>query len=484
MAAPPQQQTTPNDHHYFEWSTTKQQKIVEQSLKVVPIGVNQQQLSTNNTNTNNSTNMVHNHPHLHNHPLMTHTHRRHFYQHFEEKRSLEDSKQKQNKTSTGLVPSTMNNSPNLSPSSTNCTTGGHVRKKQKTNTNGIGSASSTSSLNTSNDDHSQSQTCYPFQAELTQKIDIECGSSTNGSGQIAHTPTHHFTLSTVINVSVNGQTPQQQQQQQQQKSLDILSPLSSSLSQQQCPPTSSDQQDFLVHPTSSSPSVLSTSSPSTASPSTIAINSTNNNNNNNNSISNLISSTSPSTNLLSQSPSLLSSSSSLSSTSAPLIPFSELNFSSYIKDLDLLTFDTFILPSCPNPQDYLTIDGLLAFLNTTSTLFLLSDNNNNTLSIQKSVDYNKRYQQPQQPQMMTRSDPLTMRQTTPYLPNSSQQYPDAYRMQQPQQMYNYPTRPQQFEQPNRYYPQRYPSTMMTPYSSYPSYPYSSHNQVRSIFFAQ
>ena len=346
------------------------------------------------------------------------------------------------------------------------------------------SASSTSSLNTSNDDHSQSQTCYPFQAELTQKIDIECGSSTNGSGQIAHTPTHHFTLSTVINVSVNGQTPQQQQQQQQQKSLDILSPLSSSLSQQQCPPTSSDQQDFLVHPTSSSPSVLSTSSPSTASPSTIAINSTNNNNNNNNSISNLISSTSPSTNLLSQSPSLLSSSSSLSSTSAPLIPFSELNFSSYIKDLDLLTFDTFILPSCPNPQDYLTIDGLLAFLNTTSTLFLLSDNNNNTLSIQKSVDYNKRYQQPQQPQMMTRSDPLTMRQTTPYLPNSSQQYPDAYRMQQPQQMYNYPTRPQQFEQPNRYYPQRYPSTMMTPYSSYPSYPYSSHNQVRSIFFAQ
>ena len=38
-------------------------------------------------------------------------------------------------------------------------------------------------------------------------------------GQTAHTPTHHFTLSTVINVSVNGQT---------QKSLDILpSPLKS-----------------------------------------------------------------------------------------------------------------------------------------------------------------------------------------------------------------------------------------------------------------
>ncbi len=157
MAAPPQQQTTPSDHHYFEWSTTKQQKLVEQSLKVVPIGVNQQQISTNNnTNTNNTTNMVHNHPHLHNHPLMTHTHRRHYYQHFEEKRSLEDSKQKQNKTTSGIVPSTMTHSPTLSPSSTNCNNSGHVRKKQKINTNGIGSTSSTSSLNTS-DDHTQSQ---------------------------------------------------------------------------------------------------------------------------------------------------------------------------------------------------------------------------------------------------------------------------------------------------------------------------------------
>ena len=161
MAAPPQQQTTPSDHHYFEWSTTKQQKLVEQSLKVVPIGVNQQQISTNNTSihntsTNNTTNMVHNHPHLHNHPLMTHTHRRHYYQHFEEKRSFEDSKQKQNKTTSGIAPSTMSNPANLSPSSTNCNTSGHIRKKQKTNINGIGSASSTSSLNTS-DDHIQSQ---------------------------------------------------------------------------------------------------------------------------------------------------------------------------------------------------------------------------------------------------------------------------------------------------------------------------------------
>ena len=156
MAAPPQQQTTPSDHHYFEWSATKQQKLVEQSLKVVPIGVNPQQISTNNTNTTNTTNMVHNHPHLHPHPLMTHTHRRHFYQHFEEKRSLEDSKQKQNKATPGLVPSTMTTSPSLSPSSANCNSSGHVRKRQKTNTNGIGSASSTSSLNTS-DDHAQSQ---------------------------------------------------------------------------------------------------------------------------------------------------------------------------------------------------------------------------------------------------------------------------------------------------------------------------------------
>ncbi|CAF3380529.1 unnamed protein product [Rotaria socialis] len=479
MAAPPQQQTTPSDHHYFEWATTKQQKLVEQSLKVVPIAVNQQQISANNTNANNTANMVHNHPHLHNHPLMTHTHRRHYYQHFEEKRSLEDSKQKQNKTTSGIVPSTMANSPSLSPSSTNCTSSGHVRKRQKTNTNGISSTSSTSSLNTS-DDHTQSQTCYPFQAELTQKIDIECGGGgSNGSGQKAHTPTHHFTLSTVINVSVNGQTSQQQ------KPLDILpSPSSSSLSQQQCPLPSNDQQEFLVHPcSSSSPSILSTSSPSTASPST-TINSTNlnnnnttinNNNNNNNSsnnsnnpISNLITSTSPSTNLLSQSPSILPSPSSAIS----FIPFSELNFLSYIKDLDLTTFDSFALPTCPNPQDYLTFDGLITFLNSLNTGCLVSDNNNNNnnLSIQKTIEYNKRYQQ----QMIPRSDSLSLRQT-PYLPNTTQQYSDTYRMQQQQQVYNYSTRPTHFEQPNRYYPNRYPS-MISPYSSYPSYSYPSHNQ--------
>lgn len=84
----------------------------------------------------------------------------------------------------------------------------------------------------------------------------------------------------------------------------------------------------------------------------------------------------------------------------------------------------------------------------------------------------KRYQQ----QMMTRSDSLAMRQT-PYLPNTNPQYSDAYRMpqqqQQQQQMYNYPTRPQHFEQSNCYYSNRYPS-MMTPYSSYP---YSAPNQV-------
>jgi hypothetical protein len=38
------------------------------------------------------------------------------------------------------------------------------------------------------------------------------------------------------------------------------------------------------------------------------------------------------------------------------------NLSLYLKDIDLSTLDTFILPSCPNPQDYLTVDGLLTFL--------------------------------------------------------------------------------------------------------------------------
>lgn len=161
MAVPPQQQTTPTDHHYFEWSASSQQKLVEQSLKVVPIGLNQPQLIANNVHTNNTTNMAHNHPHLHNHPLMTHTHRRQYYQHFEEKRSFEDSKQKPNKPGSGMTPPNANNPISLSPSPTpnNFNSTGHVRKKQKTNTNGIGSSSSTSSLNTS-DDHSQSQVRY------------------------------------------------------------------------------------------------------------------------------------------------------------------------------------------------------------------------------------------------------------------------------------------------------------------------------------
>lgn len=45
-----------------------------------------------------------------------------------------------------------------------------------------------------------------------------------------------------------------------------------------------------------------------------------------------------------------------------LIPYSDFNLSLYLKDLDLNTLDHFPLPSCPNPQDYLTVDGLLTFL--------------------------------------------------------------------------------------------------------------------------
>ena len=304
---------------------------------------------------------------------------------------------------------------------------------------------------------------------MTQKIDIECGGvgtsgSGNSNGQKAHTPTHHFTLSTVINVSVNGQTSQQQSQQQ--KPLDILSsPSSSSVSQQQCSSITNDQHDILVHPSSSSsPSVLSTSSPSTMSPSiSTTINSTNHSNTN--PVSNLISSTSPSANLLSQSSYVSPSSSSFSLS---LMSFSDFNLSLYIKDLDLTTFDGLILPTCPSPQDYSTVDGLITFLNTLNTSFPVSDNNNNNLSIQKSIEYNKRYQQ----QIMTRSDSLTLKQTS-YVPTTNQQYSDVYRMQQ-QQMYNYSTRPQHFETHNRYYPNRYPSMI----SSYPSYPYPSHNQVK------
>ena len=49
-------------------------------------------------------------------------------------------------------------------------------------------------------------------------------------------------------------------------------------------------------------------------------------------------------------------------SSSTLIPYSDLNLSLYLKDIDLTTLDAFILPSCPNPQDYLTVDGLLTFL--------------------------------------------------------------------------------------------------------------------------
>jgi hypothetical protein len=129
----------------------------------------------------------------------------------------------------------------------------HIKKKQKIN--GI----------TSYDELNHLPTCYPFQAELTQKIDIEC----DDRNQTTHPPTHHFTLSTVINVSVNGQTQKSQQQ----------------------------------YPIKSHEYLQST-----------------------------------------------------------LIPYSELNLSLYLKDIDLTTLDTFILPSCPNPQDYLTVDGLLTFL--------------------------------------------------------------------------------------------------------------------------
>jgi hypothetical protein len=99
MTAPPQQQLTPGDHQYFEWSTSKQQ-----------------------------TNLIH--------PLMTHTHRKHYYQHYEEKHLVEDNQLKQNTT-------TITSPLSLSPTS-------HIKKKQKIN--GIGS----SSFNT-NDEQNQSQ---------------------------------------------------------------------------------------------------------------------------------------------------------------------------------------------------------------------------------------------------------------------------------------------------------------------------------------
>lgn len=49
-------------------------------------------------------------------------------------------------------------------------------------------------------------------------------------------------------------------------------------------------------------------------------------------------------------------------THSELFPHSDSNFSLYLKDLDLHTLDYFSLPSCPNPQDYLTVEGLLTFL--------------------------------------------------------------------------------------------------------------------------
>ncbi|CAF0821848.1 unnamed protein product [Adineta steineri] len=292
MTAPPQQQLTPGDHHYFEWSTSKQQ-----------------------------TNLLH--------PLMTHTNRKQYYQHYEDKHNLEDNQLKSNKT-TGTSPSSL--SPPLNQIS------GHIRKKQKVN--GIGSSSS---LNTTDEPNQSQQTCYPFQAELTQKIDIECGSSGNtGTGQTVHThPTHHFTLSTVINVSVNGQT---------QKSLDIL-PSSSQQQQPQYPIKTTDQQDLHIH--------------------------------------------------------------------SSLIPYSELNLSLYLKDIDLTTFDMFILPSCPNPQDYLTVDGLLTFL--------MSDKN-------LSNEFNKYNQLRQTSQQY----PIQQMYNYPRIQQQQQQYRHPYPQYQMPQSYNYP----------------------------------------------
>ncbi|CAF1090202.1 unnamed protein product [Adineta ricciae] len=173
----------------------------------------------------------------HVYPSMSYTSRRQYY---DEKRSFEDNQSINSSTD-------------------------HLHKKQKLNETEL------ISLN-SNDE------CCPFQAELTQKIDIECANNNNLSGPTNHPPTHHFTLSTVINVSVNGQ-PQK---------------VSPSSSQQSYPLKSADL--------------------------------------------------------------------------SPLIPYSDVNLSLYLKDIDLSTLDMFILPTCPNPQDYLTVDGLLTFLMSDKTL--------------------------------------------------------------------------------------------------------------------
>ena len=86
-----------------------------------------------------------------------------------------------------------------------------------------------------------------------------------------------------------------------------------------------------------------------------------------------------------------------SSSTIPLISYPELN--SYLKDIDLTTFDTLILPSCPNPQDYLTVDGLLTFLISDKTL---------------SNEFNKRYQLKQYPNQQTYNYPQTQHYRYPY----------------------------------------------------------------------
>lgn len=108
MTAPPQQQLTPGDHQYFEWSTSKQQ-----------------------------TNLIH--------PLMTQTHRKHYYQ------QLEDNQLKQNKTTTITSPLT------LSPTS-------HIKKKQK-----INSIGSSSTFDT-NDEQNQSQVKIFFILKKKQQL--------------------------------------------------------------------------------------------------------------------------------------------------------------------------------------------------------------------------------------------------------------------------------------------------------------------------
>ena len=290
MTALPQHLTTPavtaaatvdhhhHHHHHFDWSNAKQQQMHR---------------------------FPNAHSHLHDHPVMTHTDYS-SRQYVQQKRFVDDDQVKQNSQAKESIPSSSHEK--FDP------------RRKKAKLNGIHRAppSHTDDLNQSQRQVSSIpsrrclrptalttlslQRCYPFQAELTQKIDIECASS-----QIVHTPTHHFTLSTVINLSVNDQTTQQQQQQQ---ALELVP----SSSQDRCARGPTDPDEFLV--TRSSPS----------------------------NISNLL-------------------------CSVPLIPYSELHLTSYLRDLDLSTFDTFALPACPNAEDYLTSDGLVAFLSSDHRLF-------------------------------------------------------------------------------------------------------------------